>query len=103
MPRDDDGDRLKASAREPVAIGDAEVMEAAVLKVRRPDDRQLLVMSFVEQLPDITIAGHFNIPPRLVGPHQVRVIGAVKYHLDHDVKLVLSARRNRGALHPSPA
>lgn len=99
--RDDDGTRLVQSAKEPVAAGDAEVIEAAVLKLRRSGDRRLMVMTYVERLADVSIAGCFNIPPRLVRPHQVRVMVALKYHLDHDVNLVLAARRNRKALHPA--
>lgn len=100
-PRDPEGVRLVETSREPIVIGDAEVIEAALLKLKRPVDRALLVATFSDRFTTFTIASMFKIKPRLVRPHQVRVMRDLQHLLDHDRNLVLASRRHARGLHPA--
>lgn len=91
-------DRL---ARGSINVADAELIERAILTLRRASSRRFLVYTYVRQMPNVIIARDFRIAPMMVRPHLLMILGALQYRLDHTSGLVLTERRQRRGLHSS--
>lgn len=82
-PRDDDETRADVIAREPINVGDAELIERALLRLQRHIDRELLKRFYLDSHDDKRLAAFLGCRPFMVRPHLLMAMGSLQCVIDH--------------------
>ena len=96
--RDDDNTRGEQQALMPIRRGAAELMDAAISKLRDADHRAIVKLQYYDRYDLTTIAAHFNVAVMMLKARRLIALSGLQQQIDCMTDQVLKPSRARSLL-----
>ncbi|MDP3208421.1 MAG: hypothetical protein Q8M65_04660 [Rhodoglobus sp.] len=99
-PRDDDETRARLLGREPIWFGDAELVDAAVARLREADLKQMITLQYLDRYDIASMAGFYRTTVMMLRARRLTAFSALQDILDSMADHIVKSKRASRMLQP---